>query len=456
MMKLKMLNATNRGQILPGLLLTFPFLLLIAAAYLSLSTTSLHLARQYQFHTQAQLATDAGIDFAIAQINQDDSWAGTTGQSELHNDSSIKTTYDASVVNVDSDTKTLTVTGRTFWPANAAAARSSVTVKVDLRPVTSGGFSLISGQGGLFMSNSSKIVGGDVFVNGIINLQNSAQIGLSTNPLSVQVAHQVCPVPADATYPRICGSGEAGQPIQILNSALIYGSVRANNQVSGSGMSNPGLVASSGVEIQALPTYDRVAHKAAVATTITGSSASCSSGTKSWSANTKITGDVTISNTCKVTVAGNIWITGDLEVKNSGQLIVADSLGATRPIIMVDGSDGAKFSNSAELLANVAGAGFEIITFWSTASCSPDCANVTGVDLYNSRNVPTIVLSNSTQGPKVIFYAYWSRVEIQNSGQIGALIGQSIELKNNGTLTFTTSAGGGNTFWVPNGYRRSF
>jgi hypothetical protein len=305
------------------------------------------------------------------------------------------------------------------------------------------------------MSNSSKVVGGDVFVNGEVNLQNNAQIGLSTSPVNLKVADQICPIPADATYPRVCNSSEGPQPISINNNAVIYGTVIAKNQISGANMYSPGLTAGT-VAPQTLPSYDRAAQKAAATNTLSPSAATCpgNNGTVNWPANTKITGDVVLSNGCKVTVNGNIWITGSLTLNQSSQLIVANSLGATRPVIMVDGQTGANFNNSAQIISNSSNTGAEIITFWSAAGCSPDCSTVTGTDLYNSRAVTTISMQNNGDAPNTILYAYWSQVTVGNSGQIGALIGQTINLTNNGTITFGTSVSTGSTTWVVKGYRR--
>jgi hypothetical protein len=204
-----------------------------------------------------------------------------------------------------------------------------------------------------------------------------------------------------------------------------------------------------------LPTYDRAAQKAAVATTVTGAAASCSgSATPTWAANTKITGNVTISNKCKVTVQGNVWITGTLSLTNQGQMIVSNTLGTTQPVIMVDGASGVSLANSSALTPNSSTTGFEVITFYSTASCSPDCASVTGTDLAASRSVTTITLNNSGDNTNTLFYAYWSRVEVQQSGQIGAIIGQTIKLSNSGTVTFGASSGVADTTWVIKGYRK--
>jgi hypothetical protein len=452
-------NLNQHGSILLGLVLMLPWLILITALFLELATTSLKLAQKDQFHTHAQLATDAGIDFAMYQINKDENWAGTGGQVELHNDGNVKTTYEISVTNNNADSKTITSIGRTFRPATSTTAQSTITIKTDLRPVRSDAYSVVTGVGGLYMSNSAKILGGNVHVNGEIQMSNTAQIGLTNNPVALNVAHQNCPEPATAAYPRLCNSGESGQPIAIYNTAHIYGDVKANNQISSAGMTNPGLTASSGVAALPLPPYDRNAQKAAVTANQTGTMASCSGNTtKTWPANLKITGDVNISNNCQVTVSGNVWITGKLTLSNQGKLIVSDALGTTRPTIMVDGSATAvNLTNNTELKPNSIGTGFQIITYWSRASCSPDCDNVTGTSLYNSRNDTTIDMNNSSNAGATILYARWTRVSVSNSGQIGALIGQTVQLNNSATITFGASAGSSSTqHWIIDGYRRTF
>lgn len=432
-----------------------PFLIIISMYYMQLALTSFQVARFDQFHTNAQLAADAGADYAIEQISLNNSWSGTGGEIQLHNDGQIKTTYTATVATI-ANIKTITVTGKTYFPATSPNFNRSVSLYVDLRSVTTGSYSIISGEGGLFMSNNSKVVGGDVFVNGEVNLINNAQIGLSTNPINLSVADQVCPIPADATYPRVCNNGENVQPISISNNAKIYGTVNATNQTNGTGMSNPGLIVGTTVTPQTLPTYDRNAQKAAVTSTVTAATASCSGAkaTKIWPANYKITGDVTIAIGCDLTINGNVWITGSLTLSGNSRILVADSQGGNTPIIMVDGSAGAILMNNSQIVTNSSGSGIELITFWSAAGCSPDCATVTGTPLYNSRAVTTISMQNNGNAPKSIFYAYWSQVSLNNGGQIGALIGQTINLSNNGTITFGASINSSSVTWVVNGYRK--
>lgn len=443
----------QNGQILITLVIVIPALTLIVGSYLSLSSSAYRLQRSDQFRTQAQMAADAGADYAVGQINQDGSWAGIT-ETILQTDSTKKTTYAVTVTNNSASSKTLTITGRTYFPSTAATPSASVIVKVDLQAISQGSYSIVSGVGGLIMSNSSKIVAGDIYINGTISMSNTAQIGLSTNFVNVNVANEACPLSGGPTYPRLCSLGENNNPISINNSARIYGNVKANYQISGAGMSDPGLTASSGVTPQPLPTHDRPAQKAAVAVTIPGDF-SCNNGSQTWAANTKIAGNVSISGSCRVTAQGDVWITGNLTLANTSQIIAADSLGATRPNIMVDGTTGAVFRNSSQLVSNASGTGFGVYTFWNSTG-NPD-ASLTGDDLFNSRNTITIDLQQSSSAPQTIFYAYWSRVQISNTGAIGALIGQSVELKNSGTITFGTSVPtGGSTYWIVNGYRRSF
>lgn len=444
----------ERGSILLIFIIVLPFMLLIAVYYSQLALTSFRVARQDQLRTAAQLAADAGADFAVGKIAQDNAWVGTGGEINLQNETRTRTTYAVTVTNTANNHKSLAVIGRSYTPASSTTPEKTVKVTVDLRPISSGDYGIISGQGGLFMSNQAKIVGGDVFVNGEIRMSNSAQIGLSTKPVNVKVAHQICPNPPDATFPKVCTSGEFGEPITIENPALIYGEVTATNQTSGARMSNPGLVAGS-VTPKPLPSYDRAAQKAAVTNTITGP-VNCSGSTNIlWPANTKVVGDVNVSGKCTITVEGNVWITGSLKMNNTSVMKVADIVGSTPPNVMVDSAAGIDLTNSAILASNSVGTGFRIYTYWSNTTCTPDCTSVTGTDLFNSRDVTTIGLNNTASGPNTVFYAVWSQVSVGNSGAIGAIIGQTILMSNSATLTFGASAEiGGPVTYVVQGYRR--
>src|SRR5579864_6331717 len=132
---LRTLFKNQSGQVLITLVIVIPAMVLIVSAYLSLSTSGYRLERQDQFRTQAQMAADAGADYAVEQINQNASWVGTGGEVTLQSDSTKKVTYTVTVTNNSSSSKTLTTTGRTYFPASASSPAESVTTKVDLRAV---------------------------------------------------------------------------------------------------------------------------------------------------------------------------------------------------------------------------------------------------------------------------------------------------------------------------------
>jgi len=194
---------------------------------------------------------------------------------------------------------------------------------------------------------------------------------------------------------------------------------------------------------------------------MTGAAASnCpNGGTIDWPANLKITGDVSIQNKCSIKINGNVWITGSVNIQNNANFVVQPGVGTTVPAIVVDGSSGFVIGNKGSITPNSQGTSVEILTFWSAASCSPDCSSLTGTDLYNSQNTLTIDLSNTGSALNAILYAYWSKVRLANNGSLGAVSGQTVELGNNAVITFGSAVPGSDnqvTTWVKRGYMRVF
>ncbi|HET8690009.1 MAG TPA: hypothetical protein VFL81_01060 [Candidatus Saccharimonadales bacterium] len=446
------------GFVMIALLIATMFVMVAGTATAALAASNYRTAKDDQYRLDTQLAADGGLDKAVYELNQNNDWAGSGGEQTLIDNGRYKSTYETTVTNgADELHKIITVTARTYaFGATVPASERSYSVVV--RGINAGSFSVVTGVGGLEMLNSSKIIGGSVYVNGTISMTNTAQIGLASNPVNVQVANQSCPKPADSTYPRLCNPGENENPINITLSAHIYGTVTANDQTDGHNMTSPGLTSGS-VSPQTLPDYDRAAQISAVTTTLSASDAACTStsGTVDWPANLKIVGDLSLTQKCKIIVHGNVWITGNLSLSNSSQVIVADGL-STPPTIMVDGAGGVDATNGSSFTSNSGDIGFLVITYWSKASCSPDCSSVSGSELYDSSQVTTINLENSSTGPNTEFYARWSRVQLANSGNIGALVGQEVRLTNSSAVTFGTevSGAGGIIAWVIDSYQRAY
>jgi hypothetical protein len=336
---------------------------------------------------------------------------------------------------------------------------------MDIEAVTTGvgASSVVTGVGGLIMNGNAKVSGGDVVVDGTIAMSNNAQIGLSTNPVNVRVADQVCPKPANSTYPQVCGAG-SGDPITMGTNSVIYANVQATNQITGTNMYSPGLVAGATFAPIPMPTFDRASFKNTVTAsgqTMTGAAASTcpNGGTINWPANLKITGDVSIQNKCSIKINGNVWITGSVNIKNNANFVVQDVVGSTTPAMVVDGSSGFVVGNNGSITPNSLGTSIEVLTFWSAGACSPDCSTLTGTDLASSQNILTIDLNNTGSALNAILYAYWSKVRLSNNGSLGAVSGQTVELGNNAVITFGSAVPGSNnqvTTWVKRGYMRIY
>jgi Tfp pilus assembly protein PilX len=464
---------SQAGFILPIILITGVVIALMIAAVSSSTLTNNRLAHRGNYTVNAQMAADAGLDYAMNQMNTVANWPGTSGEVTLLTDSTqnLKMTYQV-VVNdgVDSSHKSLTVTSRAYTPTNAGAPTVTRKYIMDIVAVTSGvgPSSVATGVGGLVMNSNSKISGGDVVVNGKVTMNNNSQIGLTTNSVNVRSAHQSCPTPADSTYPQVCGPGN-GEPISLGTNAKIYANVQAKNQTTGTNMFNPGLVTCTGTNCDpiSLPTYDRAAQKAAVTATYASTDGTIACGnnaTKSWPANVKITGDITTGNNCTVTINGNTWITGNVTLGNGAKFVISNSLGSTRPTLMVDGGNtsgtgGFRFGNNSQIVANSTGTGLQVVSFWSNSGCSPDCSSLTGTGLYNSQGILTIDLNNNSSAQNTILWSHWTKVRISNNGALGAVTGQTVELGNNAVINFTASVPGSDnrvTTWVKRGYMRVY
>lgn len=456
------------GFILPVLLITGLMIVLIIVAVSGQSVTNKQTALHANYAVNAQMAADAGLDNAMNKMNTVANWTGDGSEQTLMSDATqnIKTTYTTVVIDTaDPTKKSLDVTAKTYSPITAVTPKVIRKYSMDIEAVTSGtgASSVVTGVGGLVLDGNAKVTGGDVVVDGTITASNGSQIGLSTNPVNVRVADQACPIPANSTYPQVCGAGQP-QPIQLNNNSVIYGNVQATNQTVGTNMYNPGLIAGSHFDPVALTSFDRASFKAAVnasGQTMTGAQASnCpNGGTINWPANVKITGDVSIQNKCTIKINGNVWITGFVNIQNNANLVVQSGVGTTTPNIVVDGSAGFVIGNKGSITPNASGTSVEILTFWSTAPCSPDCSSISGTDLYNSQNTLTLDLSNTGSAPGAVLYAYWSKVRLSNNGSLGAVTGQTVELGNNAVINFTASVPGSNnlvTTWVKRGYMRVY
>lgn len=422
-----------------------------------------HTKRQI-FVENAQLVAEAGIEQSVHQLNTNDSFAGySTAQQYFDNTSQGKGTFETTITNnSDGKSKTIIAIGNVYRSDSSTSPYITRKIKVTVVGTSSSGYSVLSGPGGLVLGGSANITNSDVYVGGTLTLNGASKIGTSDNPVQIDVGNNACPGGSNPgpTYPQVCTDGS--QPITLAPSTRIYGTVCATGQTSTgpnnniqTGNGGAGLKVGCTAPVASPPTYDRAAQVSAVTTTAPSSTSAykCSGNkTINWPANLELTGDVAVGNSCQLTINGNVYVTGNLTVGGAAQIKVADSLGSTRPVVIVDGT--ITVGGSASMVANSTGTGIEFISF-KNATGDP-AATMTGTNLKTSQGIQTISVGGSVNLPGVVFDSYWGTVSLSGSGSMGAATGQTVDLSGAGTIIFGTSLSSGSKTWDITSYQRLY
>ena len=455
---------------LVAVLIITAVLVLIGFSLASFTISQYSVSNKNVYAANALMVAEAGVEEALQELNADNDFSGhVTEQIFFDNETQGRGTFTTTVDGTaDTSAKIITSTGTTYR-YNKTEQQSSRTVKVTIVGTESEGYSVHTGPGGLLLGGSANITNSDVYVNGFINMSGAARIGTYDQPLKVDVAHINCPAGSSPgpTFPELCTTG---QPISTAWSTKIYGTVCATNQVSNSypsgnpsgnilpGSSGQGLLTGCTAPSVSTPTYNRAAQIADVSTTASGNDNNyvCKNWPfdRTWPSNLQLNGDVTIASSCNLTITGDAYITGDLDIGGAAKIRVADSVGTSRPTVIVDGK--IDVGGSADIIANADGTGIHFISFHSEASCNPNCTNLSGNDLYSSMNERTVDIGGAVNLPGMIFQAYWGEVRIRGSGSVGSAIGQRVDMSGAGTVTFGTALSSGNRTWTITSYQQDY
>lgn len=465
----KKLPTSQRGVVLIAALIMTSALVTIGIALASSVATRNHAAVEGVYSNNALLAAEAGVEQSVEQLNQSDTFGGyTTDQTFFDNNTQGKGVFTTAITASPDGTnaKIITAIGRVYRQGITNPVEKR-TIKVTVVGTSSAGYSVHTGPGGLILGGSANITNSDVYVNGTITLTGASKIGTASNPLKVYAANIACPTGSNpgSTYPTVCTDGS--QPISMAYSTAIYGTVCATGQTSTgpnnnikTGTGGQGLLPGCTAPAVSTPTYDRNAQISAVTTTkaSTDSTINCSTWVspngfvRTWPANLKITGNVDASSSCDLTITGNVYITGNLNIAGAAKIRVADSVGTTRPVVIVDGT--ITTGGSASFISNSSGTGIEFISFKSSASCSPSCTSLSGNDLKTSQSLQTITVGGASNLAGMIFDAYWGKISLSGSGNLGSAIGQTVDLSGAGTVTFGTSLSSGVRTWTITSYQQ--
>lgn len=457
-------TASESGLILVMVMIMVSALMLVGLSLISQTTSQYLLTANDETNNNAVYTAEAGIEQSIQQLNSNDNFSGySTAQQFFNNSTQGYGTFTTNITPAsgNSNAKVITSTGKVYRYSNHSSLLSSRIVQVTVVGTTSTGYSVNSGPGGLILSGSANITNSSIYVGGTLTLTGAAKIGTSSKPLQVDVANQACPTGSNpgSTYPTTCTST---QPISLDYSTNIYGSVCATGQTSKgpnnniqTGNGGQGLIVGCTAPPASPPTYDRAGQIAAVTTTASGTSNTytCQSYpfNRTWPANLELTGNVEIGGSCNLDIKGNAYITGNLTIDGASTTKVDNSVGTTRPVVIVDGT--ITVNGSASVTANSSGTGVEFISFDSNAACKASCTSITGTALKTTQTFQTINVGGAVSVPGVIFDAYWGEVTIGGSGNIGSAVGQTVNLNGAGTVTFGTTLSSGVSTWTISSYQ---
>ena len=459
------MQMNSRGTILPTTLIILLFLLAIGLSLTGLALSRLQASERSLVDTNSLMAAEAGIEMAIHELNEDDDFAGYNGEQEwFDTEQQGRGTYEVQVEEGDiAEEKVVTATGRIYRHGSEEADSSTQIRAVVVGTTIEENLAVRAGANGLIMEGTAGISNGPVHVDGSIDMSGNANIGSQSEPINVDVADKRCPPGGGDTYPRLCDDDEvADDPITMDgDSSHIYGDVCARRQTDGSQMSHGGLdedcpdpdpLGLPGDEF-----HDRQQQQDAVEEEWSAPNQGDCGGQQDeiWPANLHIQDDVAIGGNCDVTVEGDVWIDGGLDIAASSGLRIDDDA-EEPPFIMVDGEAGVDLSSNDGILPNDDGIGAVVITYYSTADCSPDCEEVTGEDLYDSENIETIALGANTNAPATLFYSRWTEVNMIGNATTGGLIGQTVRLQGTGDVVFGEELSSGEKVWSMVNYQRVF
>lgn len=448
----------QRGSFLASAIITTSAFMFIALAMSAYALNHYHLAVRGVPSSSALLAAQAGAQIAINELDKSLTYSGTggdcatTGFVDVYNDSThgraryCVAVTNGTATNTPGTEKIITVTGKTYAYNTTSPAQTTRTIKVTGHVTPNYPYVVQTGPGALSTQNNARIEGSSsarIRAKGSIDVGGNSIIGPSSYVDEVWAADYGCPLAGGSTFPTLCASSTQ-KAIAEASSANFFAE---QFYVPGSGYTSGSPILESSTRTgnantdpaYELPGDNRASIKSNVGTN--GSALSCSSGTPAgliWPAANetyKISGNVTLSGTCTLTVKSNLWITGRLVVSNTATVVVDNALTGA-PTIMVDGvnasnEDSISLQNSSDIVQNSSGIGAIFIASWNNTNLD---GTISGDSLFNHSDNRLIEIDTNSTIDGSVFYARWGRVTLRDflgngSPRVnGALVGQSMNI----------------------------
>lgn len=299
------------------------------------------------------------------------------------------------------------------------------------------------GDGGIFMENTSKILG-SVYSNGGITGNNSPEITGDAFAAASSVIRDIHNIGGDARANRIQNT-EVGRNAT-ATAAIAGGSVGAHGYadtfsggtVNGNAYYKSSISATTTVNGQKISIPEAPADLAklpmpisdaqldeweseAAAGGVISSPCPYKPAHGSTVGPVKVSCDVEIDGTKIVTLGGTLWVSGNFEMGNSAQLKLAPSFGDLSGIVIADrasdrlNSGKIEIENSAQIFGS--GQSGSYIMVVSRNNSAESGGNQTAIDVKNS-------------SATAIFYAPHGEILFQNSGQMKEATAWKLHAKN--------------------------
>lgn len=365
------------GQMMLLIILLMAAILIFTAAFFGRLTNYIHFGATTVAKEQAVNAAEAGIDYALWQLNQT---AGSFNPSPTPTPLGTTGKFTVGVTNKSAILKSITSTGCVPDCVNPRAKR---TIKVDAEvnsDIVVFNYGIQIGNGGLSLSGSGTTITGS----------------------------SIPPVGNVYSNGNITGVGGP----TITGDAWAVGTISSSPALNVNGARHPGASPASMPIADPLTWYLQWRTLAAAGGTVS-SGCTLGGGTRNLGPK-KYACDLTLNGGGDNTVDGPIWITGNLTLNGGAMLRINNSFGSTGTAIIVDGTISIS-GNSNIYSTNADPAGYLLIITSSTAS-------------------PALSITGGTQSS--VFYALDGTATISGGVTLTSIVAKQLDFSGNSTLIY--------------------
>lgn len=433
-MSLSRIKDRQSGQMIITVVIFALIIMVAVSSLVGYAMLQIQAQRQAVGRTLGLSIAEAAVESAIWKLNNQPGYNGESG-----------TGYNGGVYNI-----TLTTLGNSkiiraeaFVP-DAAAPKAKRVVQVTATTGTTNyafNYGVQVGDGGLEMSNSSRVIG-NVYSNGNIVGTNSARISgtaivagpagiidgmdVDENSWAYRIQNNSA-VGGNATHAILQNTSVGGNVVaDSIASCSVGGNAtydtRSSCSVGGSATTpnpNPFVPA----EVLPLPIseaqidlWEQEAAAGGVVSTQSYSSGSRTLGPK------KINGNLILNNTAEVVVTGTLWVTGEIRLSNSAILRLDPSFGAAGGVVLagIDESSAngyIEINNSAQTLGSGTAGSYLLL-------------------LSQREGLGSTAIAQTNGSGSAILYAGEGLIALTNSSAMKEITARKLRISNSATVTY--------------------